>query len=77
MGSKVSPYGDVYSYVILLLEMFTGKRPTDSMFKDGLNMHKFVEMALPEQINEILDPLVLSGGWGGEYHHRMQQYATN
>lgn len=62
MGSKVSPYGDVYSYGILLLEMFTGKRPTDSMFRDGLDLHKFAEMGLPEQIADILDPVVLSSG---------------
>ena len=37
MGSEVSTLGDVYSFGILLLEMFTGKRPTDSMFKDDFN----------------------------------------
>jgi hypothetical protein len=26
--------------------MLTGKHPTDDMFKDGLNLHKFVETSL-------------------------------
>uniref|UniRef100_A0A6N2KNP5 Protein kinase domain-containing protein n=1 Tax=Salix viminalis TaxID=40686 RepID=A0A6N2KNP5_SALVM len=43
VGSDVSTYGDVYSFGILLLEMFTGKRPTDDMFKDGLNLHNYAE----------------------------------
>ncbi|XWS55545.1 hypothetical protein CRYUN_Cryun09bG0009300 [Craigia yunnanensis] len=66
MGSMVSTYGDTYSYGILLLEMFTGKRPTDEMFKDGLNLHNFVKTALPERISEVLDPLVVPGGEGEE-----------
>ncbi|XVF24082.1 hypothetical protein REPUB_Repub13aG0096500 [Reevesia pubescens] len=48
MGSELSTKGDVYSYGILLLEMFTGKRPTDEMFKEGLSLHNFVAAALPE-----------------------------
>ncbi|XP_048446455.1 probable LRR receptor-like serine/threonine-protein kinase At3g47570 isoform X1 [Pyrus x bretschneideri] len=59
MGNEVSTYGDVYSYGILLLEMLTGKRPTDEMFKDGLNLHKFVQIALPELVEEICDPVLL------------------
>ncbi|KAG5616215.1 hypothetical protein H5410_016039 [Solanum commersonii] len=39
MGSDASIYGDVYSFGILLLEMFTGRKPTDEMFKDNLNLH--------------------------------------
>lgn len=59
MGSPVSTYGDVYSYGILLLEMLTAKRPTDEMFKDGLNLHKFVLMTLPQHVKEICDPVLL------------------
>lgn len=51
MGSRVSTYGDVYSYGILLLETFTGKRPTSDIFAEGLDLHKFVKNALPEQIS--------------------------
>ncbi|XP_057513897.1 probable LRR receptor-like serine/threonine-protein kinase At3g47570 [Actinidia eriantha] len=55
MGAEVSTSGDMYSYGILLLEMFTGKRPTDGMFKDGLNLHKNTKMALSENVIEVVD----------------------
>ena len=56
MGSEASTKGDVYSYGILLLEMLLGKRPTDKMFEDGLNLHNFAKMALPEKLVQIVDP---------------------
>lgn len=56
MGCKVSIEGDIYSYGIMLLEMITGKRPTDEMFKDGINLRGFVKSSLPLKINEILEP---------------------
>ncbi|KAK8358453.1 hypothetical protein V6Z11_A04G021800 [Gossypium hirsutum] len=59
MGSELSTKGDVYSYGILLLEMFTGKRPTDERFKESLSLHNFVKPTLPEQITEIIDPILL------------------
>ncbi|XP_026450423.1 receptor kinase-like protein Xa21 [Papaver somniferum] len=59
-GSAVSTQGDVYSYGILLLEMFTGKRPTDVMFKDGLNIHNFCKMNMSsERVEEIIDSRLL------------------
>ncbi|CAL4964695.1 unnamed protein product [Urochloa decumbens] len=57
-GSSVSSQGDVYSVGILLLEMFTGRSPTDEMFNDSLDLHKFSENALPEKIWDIVDPTI-------------------
>uniref|UniRef100_A0A1S3XD02 Probable LRR receptor-like serine/threonine-protein kinase At3g47570 n=1 Tax=Nicotiana tabacum TaxID=4097 RepID=A0A1S3XD02_TOBAC len=59
VGSKVSSSGDIFSFGILLLEMFTGKRPTDDMFRDGLDLHNFVLAAFPHRLLEILDPVLL------------------
>ena len=59
MDSDVSTEGDVYSLGVFLLEMFLGKRPTDEMFKDDLNLHNFVRMALPKQLVQIVDPALL------------------
>ncbi|XXG58747.1 hypothetical protein AAC387_Pa04g0981 [Persea americana] len=62
MGGEVSTYGDVYSYGILLLEMFMGKRPTDDIFKDNLNLHQLAKMAFPERVIEIIDHHLLLQG---------------
>lgn len=58
-GSIISKEGDVYSYGIIILELLTGKRPTDEMFLDGWCLHKFVEKAFPQSISDILDPDVI------------------
>ena len=62
MGGPASKNGDVYSYGILLLEMFTGRRPTDEMFRDGLTLHDFVEEALRRKIVQIVDPALFPAG---------------
>ncbi|XP_024020483.1 probable LRR receptor-like serine/threonine-protein kinase At3g47570 [Morus notabilis] len=59
MGSEPSRKGRAYSYGILLLEMFTGKRPADEMFKDDFNLHNFVKKALPEGLVQIADSALL------------------
>ncbi|KAG5533506.1 hypothetical protein RHGRI_027625 [Rhododendron griersonianum] len=59
VGGKISTQGDVYSYGILLLEMLTGKRPTDEMFTDGQSLHKLCKLALPEQVMGIADSRML------------------
>ncbi|KAK4487592.1 hypothetical protein RD792_005760 [Penstemon davidsonii] len=60
MSGKVSAEGDVYSYGILLLEMFTGRRPTDGAFNDhSTTLVDIVTSALPSQVMEIVDPIIL------------------
>ncbi|XVF83917.1 hypothetical protein PTKIN_Ptkin16aG0532500 [Pterospermum kingtungense] len=65
-GCTVTTYGDVYSYGILLQEMFTGRRPTDEMFKENLNLRNFVKSALPNHVTEITDPTLLQECFRGE-----------
>lgn len=60
MGCSASREGDVYSFGILVLEMFSGRRPTDEIFKDGLNLHSFVKTALPESLMQIIDPNLIT-----------------
>ncbi|PRQ22237.1 putative protein kinase RLK-Pelle-LRR-XII-1 family [Rosa chinensis] len=59
-GVEPSRQGDVYSYGVLVLQMFTGRRPIDEMFKEGLNLHNFVKMAIPGRVMQIVDPTLLA-----------------
>ncbi|XP_047324462.1 putative receptor-like protein kinase At3g47110 [Impatiens glandulifera] len=56
MGQKPGAAGDVYSYGITLLELFTGRGPTDESFVGGLSLKKWVENALESnRVNEVVD----------------------
>ncbi|OAO89772.1 hypothetical protein AXX17_AT5G36800 [Arabidopsis thaliana] len=46
IGSKPSIQGDVYNFGVLLLEMFTGKTPTDNSFGGGYNLHGYTKSVL-------------------------------
>ena len=63
MGGEISAEGDVYSYGILLLEMFSGKRPTSSRIleENANNLHDYVRKALPHNVVEIVDPRIMLG----------------
>lgn len=60
MGGEASTQGDVYSYGILVVEMFIGRRPTDEIFKDGFSLYNFIEKALPERLTQIVDLALLT-----------------
>ncbi|PWA55553.1 protein kinase-like domain-containing protein [Artemisia annua] len=55
LGSEMTSIGDVYSFGIVLIEVMTGKRPTDDMLKEGLSLHKFAYMALPDHVIDVID----------------------
>lgn len=46
---------DFYSFGIVLLEMMIGKRPTDPMFKDGLDIVNFVDSNFPGQVLDVIE----------------------
>ncbi|KAJ4786833.1 Leucine-rich repeat receptor-like protein kinase family protein [Rhynchospora pubera] len=60
MGGRPSVEGDVYSYGILLLEMFTGVHPTDERLRDGVSLRKHVEIDFPGDVKDTVDPKLFS-----------------
>ncbi|KAJ3687099.1 hypothetical protein LUZ61_016263 [Rhynchospora tenuis] len=66
MGGQASVQGDVYSYGILLLEMFTGVCPTDERCTDGSSLHTQVMMSFPDQVMGIIDPRMVSLNEAGD-----------
>ncbi|CAL5089324.1 unnamed protein product [Urochloa decumbens] len=54
-GLAVSTHGDMFSLGITLIEIFTGRSPTDDIFRDGISLHYYAEAALPDKVMEIAD----------------------
>lgn len=77
MGSKYTPEGDVYSFGILLLELFTGKRPTDNNFNNGMNLHSFAKTAFPDRVTDILEPEIAPKSGKDEEERNTTDYDSN
>lgn len=54
--------GDIYSYGILLMETFTGKRPTDELFLGELSMRRWISESYSKTTTEIVDDKLLNKG---------------
>ncbi|KAI0511188.1 hypothetical protein KFK09_011813 [Dendrobium nobile] len=54
LGGHPSTQGDVYSFGVLLLEIITGKRPTDIVFHEGLTLHEWVKNHYHNNIDSII-----------------------
>ncbi|CAA7059031.1 unnamed protein product [Microthlaspi erraticum] len=52
MGGQPSIQGDAYSFGVLLLEMFTGKKPTDESFGGDDNLHSNTKLLLSRDEEE-------------------------
>ncbi|WVZ54045.1 hypothetical protein U9M48_004911 [Paspalum notatum var. saurae] len=58
-GGHVSTASDSYSFGVVLLEVFIRRRPTDDMFRDGMSIAKFAETNFPDNVLQIVDPLLV------------------
>ncbi|KAI5675479.1 hypothetical protein M9H77_06429 [Catharanthus roseus] len=57
----VSTKCDVYSFGIMLLELFTGKKPTEEMFDENVSFREWVKALYPTSVMEIIDRSILQG----------------
>lgn len=47
MGKHASTQGDVYSFGVLVLEIVTGRHPTDVLIHEGSSLHEWVKRQYP------------------------------
>lgn len=55
LGRRASTKGDVYSFGVLLLEIVTGRRPTDVLIDEGSSLHEWVKSHFPNKLDPIVE----------------------
>ena len=58
LGGRPSTQGDVYSFGMMLLEMISGKRPTDVISEEGHGLHDWAKKLFQHQQHDLLDSVV-------------------
>nr|XP_027082867.1 LRR receptor-like serine/threonine-protein kinase EFR [Coffea arabica] len=55
----ISPKCDVYSYGIMLMEVFSRRKPNDEMFAGNLSLKSWINDSLPNSILRVIDAKLL------------------
>jgi hypothetical protein len=55
LGKHASTEGDVYSFGVLLLEIVTGRRPTDLLIHEASSLHELVKSHYPYKLEPIVE----------------------
>lgn len=59
MEGSISTKSDVYSYGIMLMEVFTGIKPSNDMFGGILSLREWVKNSMPNSLVEVVDSKIL------------------
>lgn len=62
LGGHPSTRGDVYSFGVMLLELISGKRPTDVISEEGHGLHEWVKNSYLHDVGAVVERSPLSGG---------------